>query len=79
MRVEDIPNIDFNLIPDDLSGKWVVVRVGGAGQEVLASGNSPAEAMKRSRVSKDDLSAILTKVPVPTAVAYMGTASAEDE
>lgn len=79
MTVQEIPNVDFTQIPERLQGKWVVVRVGAARQEIIAEGESPGEAMNKSGVSRDDLTAILTKVPVPTAVAYMGTSKIDEE
>lgn len=70
MTVQEIPNVDYSKIPERLRGKWVVVRVGTEQQEILGQGNTPGEAMLG--ISRDDLTAVLTKVPLPTAIAYMG-------
>ncbi len=68
-----IPNVDYSQIPRSLRGMWVVVRVGER-QEILASGESADEAMRVSGADVDDMTAVLTKVPIPTAVSFMGEA-----
>lgn len=75
MSARTIPNIDYSKIDAALKGMWIVVRV-GEDQEILGRGQTPGEAMNAALrdygLSRDDDSAVLTRVPTPTAISYMG-------
>lgn len=67
MGITSIPKVDFTRIPDDLTGRWVVVRV-GEDQAVVSQGDSAQEALRQSRIDPADSRYVLTQVPeVPTA------------
>ena len=57
-----IPRLDFEKIPEELEGLWIVVRVGKS-QQVIGQGRTAEEALSASGVSADDESAVLTQVP----------------
>jgi hypothetical protein len=64
---QDLPNIDFSLIPLDLKGLWVVLKLDDH-QEIVGQGESPQEALLQSRIDPRDPRFALTQVPeIPTA------------
>ena len=67
----DLPTIDYARIPAEYNGSWVVLRI-GADQQVLGAGKTIAEAMEASGVDSDDPTAVLTRVPIPENVVFMG-------
>ena len=66
-----IPRLDFEKIPEEFQGLWVVVRVGET-QTVIGQGQTAEEALSASGVRVDDETAVLTQVPTDMPVAYMG-------
>lgn len=60
--MQKIPNVDFSRIPSDLEGLWVVVRLGDD-QQIVGQGETPQEAVLRSRTDPNDLRYALTQVP----------------
>lgn len=68
------PMLDFSKIPAEYQGFWVVIRVRGDRQEILAQAESAVDAMRISRADPEDPTIILTQVPeVPTAARMAGT------
>jgi hypothetical protein len=65
-----LPNIDFQSIPADLEGLWVVLRL-GADQEIVGQGESPQEALRQSQVDPKDPRFALTQVPETPTAAWM--------
>ena len=65
-----LPNIDFESIPADLEGLWVVLRL-GADQEIVGQGESPQEALRQSHVDPKDPRFALTQVPQAPTAAWM--------
>ncbi len=63
----EIPNIDFRLIPVELQGSWVVVRV-GEGQQILGSGATARQALASCASTPDD---VLTQVPELQVLTYV--------
>ena len=57
-----IPRLDFEKIPEELQGLWIVVRVGKS-QRVIGQGRTAEEALSASGVAVDDEAAVLTQVP----------------
>ncbi len=62
MERETIPNVDFRKIPVELAGLWVVLRL-GEDQEIVGQGDTPREAMLKSKIDPSDLRYALTQVP----------------
>jgi hypothetical protein len=65
-----LSNIDFESIPKDLEGLWVVLRL-GANQEIVGQGESPQEALRQSQVDPKDPGFALTQVPRTPTAAWM--------
>jgi hypothetical protein len=65
-----LPNIDFESIPADLEGLWVVLRL-GPDQEIVGQGESPQEALRQSQIDPRDPRFALTQVPQPPTAARM--------
>ena len=63
-----IPNVDFSVLPAELAGQWVVLRV-GAKQELLGRGVSPKLAIEASGADPEAPDVVLTEVPRVPAVA----------
>jgi hypothetical protein len=63
----EIPNVDFRLIPTELHGSWVVLRMGKT-QEILGSGATARQALASCDPSPED---VLTEVPVLDVVTYI--------
>ena len=63
MAIQDIPNVDFSIIPDGYEGKWLLVQVGES-QKVVAVGDSPKAVMESRPDLEGDPFIVLTKVPV---------------
>ena len=64
------PNIDFENIPADLEGLWVVLRL-GVDQEILGQGESPQEVLRQSQIDPKDPRFALTQVPQTPTAAWM--------
>lgn len=60
--MQKIPNVDFRLIPSELEGRWVVIRLGDD-QQIVGQGETPQEAVLQSGTDPDDLRYALTQVP----------------
>lgn len=65
-----LSNIDFESIPKDLEGLWVVLRLGPR-QEIISRGEDPQEAIRESRVDLKDPQFALTQVPRTPTAAWM--------
>ena len=64
---QDLRNIDFSIIPQNLKGLWIVLRLDNH-QEIVGQGDSPQEALRQSQVDPRDSRFALTQVPeIPTA------------
>lgn len=73
MANEPIANVDFSRLPRELAGRWVVLRL-GSDQEIVAEGETPEVAVRRSGVDPDDYRFALTQVPHPgPSAAWIGT------
>ena len=71
-----LPNIDFESIPKDLEGLWVVLRL-GENQEIVGQGDNPQEAIRQSRVDPKDPRFALTQVPQTPTAAWLAHSSAQ--
>ncbi len=67
---ETLPNVDFESIPEGLAGLWVVLRL-GVPQEIMGQGESPQEAVRKSRVDPNDPRFALTQVPETPSAAWL--------
>ena len=72
MAIETIPNVDFSRIPRELTGLWVVLRL-GEDQEIVGQGRTPQEAMQQSNIDPDDPRFELTQVPGGPGAAWIAT------
>ena len=66
-----VPSIDFLILPEDLEGLWVVLRL-GPDQKIVGQGGSPQEAIRQSRIDPADPRFALTQVPQTPTAAWMG-------